>query len=586
MPYDENLNKLRDSFNNLEINSIFLGMYNYFGNYYTNISDIQYFSGFSGSNGRCFISNDTAIISVDGRYVKQAKTQVNNKLWQVATYPDTNLINIIKEVVHPNTTLGICKYSLKYSSYLKILEISKQLHFNIKLLDDLPIIKRELSKAELIVLNSNNTGNYIKDRLNAVSDNLDNEVLLIADPAMVGWITGLRLSETTSTKSIIPSAIVVLSNPYSLPQVFCDLALDDAELHLEHSRQLSDNIRMNNFNIQSLDEFENYIKLLNIQNIKCDFATTPLGFIYNLKKLGYNIIDDNSINFICSIKSDKEIQNQKEGALSTSLAMIKVLAMAENHIIHSELEAIDVFYNALKEHDNFVDFSFDPISAFGNNSSIVHYNPKSFSYNTNFIGNGLFLFDGGAHFKYSTTDMTRTIYIGDNPSNEIKKQYTLVLKSIINFSKMKFQKNTKAYTIDAVARAPLWQHGYNYSFGTGHGVAAFGNVHEYPGISTNSNNEIMENMTITIEPGIYTNNNGIRMENMVLVKQSQYPNYNEFETINYIPFSLKLIIKDMLSTAEMQWLNEYNLSIRNKCIDYFKNAEIIKNWILDNTVSL
>ena len=505
--YDDNLNSLRKQFDNLGIDTIFIGMHNAFGNYSESISDIQYFSGFSGSNGRCFVSKDKAIISVDGRYVKQANEQVNNILWEIKTYPDTSITDIIKEVVKQDTTLGVYKYSMKYNSYLKILELSKQLHFNIKILDEFPVIKRTLSKSKLIVLNSYHTGEYIENRLNSIIAKLNNEVLLITDQSMVGWITGLRLSSPTSGHSIIPNAVVVLSHPYSLPQVFCDLVLDDSSSYSEHTKVYED-ICISNFTIQSLDKFEEYIESLGITNIKCNFSTTPLYFPYTLGKLGYNVINDNSINHICRIKTKQEVHNQIEGSLLTSLAMIKVLTMAETNNIHSELEAIYVFYNELKEagEDKFVDFSFDPISAFGENTSIIHYNPKSFSDNTSINGDGLFLFDGGAHFKHSTTDMTRTIYIGDNPSDEIKKQYTLVLKSIIDFSMMKFPNNTKACTLDAVARAPLWQHGYNYAFGTGHGVSAFGNVHEYPSISTDSSNEILQGMTITIEPGIYTSN--------------------------------------------------------------------------------
>lgn len=581
--YDNNLNKLREQFDNLEIDSIFLGMYNTFDNCDSKISDIQYFSGFSGSNGRCFISKNKALISVDGRYVKQAQAQVNNNIWQIVKYPDTSVVDIIKEIVQPNTTLGICKYSLKYNSYLNILELSKQLNFNIKLLDEFPIIKRHKLNAKLVLLNKSNTGEYIINRLNKIGDTLNNnEILIITDPSMVGWITGLRLSKPTNTHSIIPLAAVVLSKPYSLPQVFCNLELNNYDKYPEHSK-VYDNIRMNNFTINSLEEFEEYIKLLGIKNIRCDFSTIPLYFLYNLEELGYNLINDKYINTVCSIKTETEINNQKEGALLTSLAIIKVLAMAETNNIHSELEAIYMFYNELCKNNNFVDFSFDPISAFGNNSSIIHYNPKSFSYNTDFNGDGLFLFDGGAHFKYSTTDMTRTIYVGNNPNNEIKKQYTLLLKSIIDFSMAKFPNNVKAHTIDAIARSVLWRYGYNYSFGTGHGVSAFGNVHEHPSISTNSNNEILENMIVTIEPGIYTDNTGIRMENMLLVKKSEYSNYNEFETINYIPFSRKLIIQEMLCNDEINWLNNYHSQVLNKCLKYFNNDKLVTDWLIYNT---
>ncbi|MBR1944514.1 MAG: M24 family metallopeptidase [Alphaproteobacteria bacterium] len=567
---DNNLNKLRNQFDSLEIDAIFLGMYNTFGNYESNISDIQYFSGFSGSNGRCFISKSNAIISVDGRYVKQAQAQVNNNIWQIVRYPDTSVVDIFKEIVQPNTTLGICLYSLKYNSYLLLLELSKKLNFNIKLLDEFPVIIRKLSNTKLLLLN--NMGQVsVSNNINKIQDTLnDNEGLIITESSMVGWITGVRLAKPTSNHSLIPSAAVFITK-HNKPVVFCDLTLD---------------YNTDDFIITSLDDFEQYIKRSNIDTIKCNFLNTYLYFPYTLLQLQYNVVNDNFSSKMCSIKTPIEINNQKDGALLTSLAMIKVLAMAETNNIHSELEAINLFCQELSKTSNFVDFSFDPISAFGDNSSIIHYNPKSFSYNTNFTSDGLFLFDGGAHFKYSTTDMTRTIYIGNNPSNEVKQQYTLVLKSIIDFSIAKFPSNVKACSLDAIARSVLWNYGYNYSFGTGHGVSAFGNVHEYPSISTNSNHEILENMIVTIEPGIYTNNTGIRMENMLLIKHSEYSNYNEFETINYIPFSNKLIIKEMLSTDEMHWLNNYHSQVLNKCLDYFNDNELIKNWLINNTEPL
>lgn len=625
--YDNNLKKLREQFNDLGIDAIFLGMCNSFGNY-SNIeysseefnincsnktsnvdiseesttncsnkasnvntsinrdnslcdstiekidikSDIHYFSGFSGSNGRCFISKDKSIISVDGRYVKQANIQVNKDLWNIEKYPDTSIVDIFKEILGTNATLGICLYSLKYSSYLAISEFSKKLNFSIKLIDEFPIINRNKSKTNLILLNEDNIGETISNRIKKIQSKLsDNEALLINDSSMVGWITGLRLEKPTITHSLIPSAAVLITKS-NKPVVFCDLNLKNSS---------------NDFVITDFKNFEDYLKKANINTVKCNFNNTYLYFVYIAEKLGYNIINDNSINAICSIKTSTEVNNQKEGALLTSLAMIKVLGLAESRQeIYIEESAADLFYETLNENKNFVDFSFDPISASGNNTAIVHYNHKSAKY-TQSLENKLFLFDCGAHFKYSTTDMTRTIYIGEEePNNEIKKQYTLVLKSIINFSMLKFPNNIKAGNLDFIARSYLWQHGYTYSFGTGHGVSAFGNVHEYPSVSPNSNDDILENMIVTIEPGIYTENTGIRMENMLLVKKSKYPNINEFETINYIPFSKKLIVKEMLSNDEINWLNKYHCQTKDFCIKNGFGNIYIQKWIEYNTEPL
>ena len=572
MDYNQNLKALRNSIRDLKVDVLFLGMHNAFGNYNNSLSDIQFFSGFSGSNGRAVISQEKAILAVDGRYIKQAKEQTDERLWSIESYPKTNTSKLIEQLIHPGQVLGLCVYSLSYRSYLVVLELSKRLDFSIKLILDFPVITRTLSTTKVSILSEKDMGESIHSRIKKIQNKLANdEVLLITDSSMIGWISSLRLIKTTTEKNIIPIAVLLITKN-NKPILLFDLRIDNEN---------------NDFEVKLISEFKTIIAQQSFKIAKLNFATTPLYFPYLLQSMDFTVIDDSiSCQHLYSIKNDTEITHQKHGAILTSLAMIEVLAATEQGLISSELEAVEMFYKALAKHNTFVDFSFNPISAFGSNSAIIHYNPQVFSNCVKINNQGLFLFDGGAHFKSSTTDMTRTIYIGNNPDFDLKTQYTVVLKSIINFSLLQFPKNTKAYSVDSIARAQLWQYGFDYAFGTGHGVGIFGNVHEYPGISPNSTDTICENMVITIEPGIYTDHYGIRMENMLLTKYSNSHNYIKFETINFIPFAKSLIRSEMLSGYEIKWLNNYNQQVLDKCLNYFKNSDITLKWLLYNTSTI
>ena len=179
--------------------------------------------------------------------------------------------------------------------------------------------------------------------------------------------------------------------------------------------------------------------------------------------------------------------------------------------------------------------------------------------------------------------MTRTIYRGENPSNEIKVIYSAVLRSIIIFSSLRFPDKSKACYLDSIARFFIWNKGYDYKFGTGHGVGSFANVHEHPRIAPTSYEEITKNMVVTVEPGIYRDDFGIRMENMLLTKMSDKTGFVDFETLSFIPFCRKLIIKEMFSNFEIEWLNRYHKAVFEKFADVLEKDELTLNWLKENT---
>ena len=214
------------------------------------------------------------------------------------------------------------------------------------------------------------------------------------------------------------------------------------------------------------------------------------------------------------------------------------------------------------EREGFIDDSFDTIAGYAENGAIVHYDPAEGN-NKQLAAKSFLLLDSGGQYYTGTTDITRTIPLGDLTEEECR-DYTLVLKSHINLAMAKFKKGTTGFALDTLARVPLWAQGKDYNHGTGHGVGFVLGVHEGPqSISQRYIDAPLEEGMITSnEPGLYIEGkHGIRIESLVLTKQLSQTNFGtfyEFETVTLCPISTKPVIKSMLSVEELEWLNSYN----------------------------
>ena len=181
--------------------------------------------------------------------------------------------------------------------------------------------------------------------------------------------------------------------------------------------------------------------------------------------------------------------------------------------------------------------------------------------------------------------MTRTVMIGKKPiKKDLKDMYTRVLIGHLDLGMLRFPKETKGYQIDAIARSSLWQVGMDYQHGTGHGVGSFLSVHEGPqSISkANINIPLTEGMILSNEPGYYKENYfGIRIENLVYIKKSKIKGFLEFETLTLVPYARNLINVNMLSLAQVNWINNYHNKLYKKLSNNLNNKT--KNWLLEQT---
>ncbi len=269
-------------------------------------------------------------------------------------------------------------------------------------------------------------------------------------------------------------------------------------------------------------------------------------------------------------KNAVEISGMKACHLRDGAAMVKFLswldAQVAKGILHDEATLADKLEAIRREDPTLMDLSFDTISAAGSNAAMCHYNHQNQPQPGQLSMDTLYLVDSGGQYLDGTTDITRTVAIGQ-PSAEMIKQFTLALKGHIGVARARFPKGTRGYQIDTLARQHLWAEGYDYDHGTGHGVGHFLSVHEGPASISKRQIDVplVVGMVLSNEPGYYRADAfGIRIENLELVveKQTQgdFPILT-FESLTRCPIDKRNINVDMLTRPELAWLNDYHQKV-------------------------
>ena len=283
-----------------------------------------------------------------------------------------------------------------------------------------------------------------------------------------------------------------------------------------------------------------------------------------------------------AIKSEKEIENTKQAYIIDGVTLIKFfnwLEVGATTGTLNEYVASKKLHELRAENESFVEESFESIIGFKDNAAIVHYAPANVGSKT-ITTEGMILIDSGAHYKEGTTDITRTIALG-NTSQAEKDDYTLVLKSHIALFLAKFKEKTTGARLDAIAKYPLWQAGKDFFHGTGHGVGYLLTVHEGPqrlGMGPGSEIEFKEHMFTSVEPGLYiTDSHGIRIENQAVVQkalENEFGKFLEFENLTFVPIDTRPINVDMLTNDEINWINDYNKKCQEVLAPHLEGADL------------
>ncbi|MDT8401233.1 MAG: aminopeptidase P family protein [Bacteroidales bacterium] len=295
-----------------------------------------------------------------------------------------------------------------------------------------------------------------------------------------------------------------------------------------------------------------------------------------------------------AVKNEVEIDNIRQVMIKDGLALTRFFYWLEHSIGKvkiSEISAADKLLEYRMQQADCEGPSFATIAAYNEHGALPHYGATTET-DVELKPEGIFLVDSGGQYYGGTTDVTRTVCLG-SPSEQQKTDFTLALKGTINLAMAKFPLGTKGYQIEILARKALWDHGMNYGHGTGHGVGYFLNVHEGPqtigtGASGDLKTILEPGMLTADEPAIYREGEyGFRTENLLLCvkdRETEYGSFLKFETVTLCYIDTSLIARELMTEAEIRWLNEYHDLVYN--ILSQRLPEEIKQWLKLKTGAL
>jgi Xaa-Pro aminopeptidase len=322
-------------------------------------------------------------------------------------------------------------------------------------------------------------------------------------------------------------------------------------------------------------------------------ASATFKIVDALKKAKAKVVEESDPCVLFKAKKNPaELQGARDAQLRDGAALCRFLAWLDAHVptgTLDELTASDKLEAFRRESNLFDDLSFDTISGAGPNGAIVHYRATPET-NRRLLPGTLYLVDSGAQYPDGTTDVTRTVAIGE-PTAEMRRHYTLVLKGHIGIATARFPAGTRGIDIDGFARRALWDAGLDYGHGTGHGIGSFLSVHEGPqSISRNGMAALEPGMIVSNEPGYYREGHyGIRLENLLAVTEAAAVEGGEipvmsFETLTLAPFDRRLIAPELLLPEERQWLDTYHVRVWREISPALKGGE--RKWLKEAAAPL
>ncbi|MCL1670782.1 aminopeptidase P family protein [Elizabethkingia ursingii] len=542
----------------------------------------SWLSGFTGSAGFVVITKDKAGLWTDGRYFTQAPIELEGSgidLFKDGIEGTPNYIDWIISEIPAGGKVAVNALATSHSNWEAL--DSKFSAKNITL-TDLPLLKEIwtdrgiAAKNPIYVHPVERAGKSVSDKIATIRQKMEDQhadVHIISSLDDVAWTLNLRGSDVQSNPVFL--GYIVLSKNDAI--LFTDLE----KLDTNARRQMDES----GVKMMPYDEFFNHLRQIKQQNILVSPNSNQSVFD-TLKDANTFIKAAVPGNLMKAQKNEAELNGFRTVMERDGVAMVKFLYWLTHQAGKEPMNEYSIgekLRGFRAEGANFVGESFGSIIGYKGNGAIIHYSAKAEG-SKEVTNDSSILVDSGGQYLEGTTDITRTLALGA-VTDEFKKDSTLVLQGMIRLSMVKFPKGTRGVQLDAFARLPLWMAGKDYNHGTGHGVGSFMNVHEGPQSIRKDLNpqELLPGMVLSNEPGYYVvNQYGIRHENLIAVREAETTEWNtfyEFETLTLCPFFKDIIVKDILSADEVQWLNSYHKTCEEKLAPHLEGD--VKNWFLE-----
>ena len=529
---------------------------------------LTWLTGFTGSAGIAVVLADRAALFVDGRYTLQSKDQVDATVFAIVPIAETSPENWIAKNLPSGAKLG-------YDPWLHTVDGAERLAkacsdaggaavpAEPNPVDTIWAGRPAAPSAAIVLHEMRYAGEYAASKLGRIKSevaNLRADALVISDPHATAWAFNIRGSDVAHTP--LPLAYAVVPQD-GRPTLYADAGkLTNAVRHkLEEITEIRDS-----------SAFERDLGALGAarKTVRLDQATGSDKIARIIRDAGGKVTRGaDPIALMKAVKNPVEIEGSRESHRRDGAAVVKFLAWLEREThanVVTEIDAVEALETFRRETGLLKDVSFPTISGSGPNGAIVHYRVTRAT-NRKISPGELFLIDSGGQYEDGTTDITRTVAIGQ-PTNEMRERFTLVLKGHIAIARAVFPEGVSGAQLDPFARQHLWEAGLDFEHGTGHGVGSYLSVHEGPArISKLGNVPLKRGMILSNEPGYYkTGEYGIRIENLVLVTEApsapggEKP-LNTFETLTMVPIDSRLIETSMLTAEESSWIEIYHAKV-------------------------
>lgn len=547
----------------------------------------QWISGFTGSAGTAVITLNDAGLWTDGRYFIQAEKQLEGsgiKLFKMGQASVPTVEEWLLKVVPENGAIGfdgtVLSTSLARNIQKAVAKKGIKLEHKWDLIDQLWSDRPSISKEPIFVHDVKYAGKSRVEKITMVRAEMKKDEathLVLSSLDDIAWLLNIRGNDVPCNPVAV--SYVVISEKETLLFINPIKVKDEVKKELE----------LDGIVIKAYEDINNYLSTLGKEmKVMLDPIKTSFGICKALNEDIEIIEKDNITTKIKGIKNEIEIENIKNAHIKDGVAMVKFLYWLDSNLGKeeiSEISASNKLESFRAEQELFKGVSFGTIAGYKEHAAMMHYSATPES-DYKLKKEGMFLVDSGGQYLDGTTDITRTMVLG-NLTEEEKRDFTLVLKGVIDLSMAKFLHGVNGTNLDILARRPLWEYGIDYKCGTGHGVGFFLNVHEGPhAIRCNVVPTVLEKgMIVTNEPGVYKEGkHGIRTENILLVVQdeeTEFGQFMKFETITFCPIDLEGIVPEILTPEEKTWLNNYHKEVYNKLSPYLTEEE--NTWLKHET---
>lgn len=539
----------------------------------------EFISGFTGSAGVVVVTMDHAGLWTDSRYWIQAARELEGsgiELHRMVSVENTDWIEWIgQKMAHGIVGIdGLCMSAALAERLAKVCTVVSKPDYLDAIWPDRPL----LPQGKVWIHEDSFAGRSRADKLSWLRTELAGmgcTCMLVSCLDEIAWLLNIRSSDVDYCPFVISFALV---------------APDCVHLFAEISKfdETPDGTVLHNY-----ADLGRFIEGMDVQGrILADFSSLNFETAKALEKTfgRENVVSMPSpVSLAKAVKNETEIEGFRKAYIQDGIVQTRFFMWLETQVTSgcrvTESDASDKLHELRAAMPDFLDESFETISAYGANSALPHYSTVR-GKDAVLEPHGLYLNDSGAHYKYGTTDITRTVPLG--PCTDLEKEdYTIDLKAMIDLGMAIFPAGTPGCRLDAVARRPLWQTMRNFGHGTGHGVGNVLSVHEGPqSIRQNLKDQpLLPGMITSNEPGIYREGfHGIRHENMILCKSAgnnEFGQWLAFETLTRTYIDTAPVLVSLLDREELEWLNAFNLKVAADICPFLEKSEA--EWLKNKT---